>query len=162
MAFFDKSIRSLPTLTLEGRHVKRYEVVTPELGIDRYLRDAAQRYVPRLYPDFVDDATPPVTVTVLHRGPNGMYLNAYSWVWDNVLHCRTAAAGDQPFLGSYGADLTDYTELNKPLIGCVWELPPIEYERRAWIRHILEPERQDLAAYLAETLPDGPVGRAAV
>lgn len=158
MPFDAKESRSFYGGVVAGRHVKRYEIVTPGLAIDDALRRAATDYLPKLYPDFDDESTPPVTVMVLHRGAAGTYLNAYSWVWDNVLHCRTAASGDQPFLGSYGDDPTDFTELTKPLIGCVWELPPVEHERSAWVRHVLEPRTPDLDSYLADRLEDGLVG----
>lgn len=31
-------------------------------------------------------------------------------------------------------------------------------ERDAWVRHVLAPDRPDLAAYLADTLPEGTTG----
>jgi hypothetical protein len=86
------------------------------------------------------------------------YLNAYTWVWDNVLECHTSAAG-QPFLGCDDDNPANFKELGKPWIGCVWELPPLEHERSAWVRHLIEPERPDLPAYLADALPEGKVGR---
>ncbi|TWP49523.1 hypothetical protein FKR81_23570 [Lentzea tibetensis] len=158
MGFSEKDLRVLDPVVVNGRHVKRYEVTTPGLVIDPSVRDAAFEFLPKLYPDFADP-TPPVTVTVLHKGAAGMYLNAYNWVWDNVLHCRTAASGDQPFLGSHGDDLTSFTVIAKDLIGCVWELPPLEHERSAWVRHMLAPDEPDLAGYLADTFPEGTVGR---
>jgi hypothetical protein len=96
---------------------------------------------------------------VLHRSAAGMYLNAYNWVWDNVLHCRTAVSGDQPFLGSTDPDLTHFSVIPKDLIGCVWELPPLSYERDAWVRHVLEPDEPDFASYLEDTMAPGLVGR---
>ena len=66
------------------------------------------------------------------------------------MHCRAA-----------NADLaapTTFTPLTEPLIGCVWELPALVHERSAWVRHGLRPETPDVAAYLADVLPDGPVG----
>src|SRR6516164_728908 len=44
---------------------------------------------------------------------------------------------------------------------CVWELPPIGRERDAWVRHMLLPEKPDLDAYLADSMPDGLTGRVA-
>lgn len=43
-----------------------------------------------------------------------------------------------------------------PAIGCVWELGVIDFERRAWLRHVLDaPEgRPSLAAYMAERYHD--------
>lgn len=158
MPFEPKDLRVLPAIQISGRQVKRYEVSTPGLSIDADVREAAGRFLPSLLPDFADDEAPPATFTVLHRGAAGMYLDAYSWVWGNVIYCRTAASGDQPFLGSTDPDLRVFTELSKPLIGCVWELPPIEHERAAWVRHILIPDEPDLDGYLADTMGEGPVG----
>ncbi|QBS40782.1 hypothetical protein [Nocardia sp. CS682] len=40
-----------------------------------------------------------------------------------------------------------------PAIGCVWELGIIDFERRAWIEHVLAPaDGPDLERYLARTL----------
>jgi hypothetical protein len=157
MGFFEKDLRVLDPVVVGGRHVKRYEVTTPGLVIEEDVRTAALEFLPKLFPDFADP-TPPVTVAVLHRGAAGAYVNAYNWVWDNVLHCRTAASGDQPFLGSTGDDLTDFTPITKDLIGCVWELPPLEHERSAWVRHVLAPSVPDVDAYLADTFAEGKVG----
>ena len=156
MGFFQKDLRVPAPVMVGGRHVKRYEVVTPGLTIPEEVRAAALEFLPKLYPDWADP-TPAATVMVLHRGSAGAYLNAYNWVWDNVLHCRTAASGDQPFLGSTGDDLTDFTVIAKDLIGCVWELPPLEHERSAWVRHMLGDE-PSIEAYLADTFREGPVG----
>ncbi|HUQ59859.1 hypothetical protein [Lentzea sp.] len=158
MAFYEKQLAVKEPLVIAGRHVKRYEVVTPGLEITDDVRAAAYAFLPTIYPDF-EDPTPPATVTVLHRSAAGMYLNAYNWVWDNVLHCRTAVSGDQPFLGSTDPDLTRFSVIPKDLIGCVWELPPLEHERRAWVRHVLEPGAPDLEAYLHDVMSEGLVGR---
>ncbi|MGI8880370.1 MAG: hypothetical protein ACR2KJ_07670 [Jatrophihabitans sp.] len=158
MPFQQKDLRVLPVTKVAGRQVKRYVVTTPGLDIAPELQQAAEAYLPTLFPSFEDTETAPITFTVLHRGAAGMYLNAYSWVWTNVIHCRTAATGDQPFLGSTDPDLLEWAEIQMPLVGCVWELPPLEYERAAWVRHVLSPDVPDHAAYLADTFPAGKVG----
>jgi hypothetical protein len=78
-------------------------------------------------------------------------------VWDNVLECHAAVAG-VPFLGCSDEDPTNFTELAKPWIGCVWELPAIEHERSAWVRHMLAPDRPDLSAYLDDVPAEGMFG----
>ncbi len=99
-----------------------------------------------------------MTFVVLHRGgDDGAYLNAYSWVWDNVLHFGGAAAG-QPVLGCPDSDPAHFVETRLPWIGCVWELPPILHERDAWVRRMLAPAAPDLDAYLADSLPEGTTG----
>lgn len=158
MSFTEKNLQVRPVTVVGGRHVKWYEVVTPGLVVTDDLREAAARFLPKLFPDF-DDSTPPATFAVLHLSSAGAYLNAYNWAWDNVIHCRTAASGDQPFLGSHHKDITHFTELDKPFIGCVWELPPLEHERSAWVRHMFDTETPDLDAYLADVFLNVSVGR---
>lgn len=168
MPFEEKLRHSPPPIEVAGRRIKRYHVTADPAGIAPGIEKAAYEFLPRLLPE--PDGTPPATFVVLHRGgDSGAYLNAYSWVWDNVLHCRVAVAG-QPALGCPDRDPAHFMLLDRPLIGCVWELPPLLYERDAWVRHLLAPESPeppgspgspalpDLDAYIADTLPDGTTG----
>jgi len=159
MAFTEKLLRVPPPIEVGGRRIKRYHVAADPAGIDPRVEKAAYAILPGLLPD--PDGTPPATFVVLHRGgDDGAYLNAYSWVWDNVLHFAGAAAG-QPVLGCPNSDPTHFVPLDRGLIGCVWELPPILHERDAWVRHMLapdDPDRPDLDAYLADSLPEGTTG----
>ncbi|WP_406279721.1 hypothetical protein [Embleya sp. NBC_00896] len=156
MVFAAKQLRVLPPIEVAGRRIKRYHVTGDPAGIKPAVEKAAYALLPELLPE--PDGTPPATFVVLHRGgDNGAYLNAYSWVWDNALHFGGAAAG-QPFLGCPDEDPTHFVRVDRSLIGCVWELPPILHERDAWVRHMLapiDPDRPDLAGYLADALPDG-------
>jgi hypothetical protein len=156
MTFIEKQIRAQKPVVVAGRHIKAYHVTRDGSEIDPAVRAAAYEFLPGLLPE--PDGTPPATVAVLHLGGSGVYLNAYSWYWDNAVAFRGGVAGD-PYFGCVAGALTDFRELGGPLIGCVWELPALEYERRAWVRHMLRPERTDLGAYLADTAPDGPVGQ---
>jgi hypothetical protein len=70
---------------------------------------------------------------------------------------RTAAAAEA-FVGCTDADPTHFIPIGKPFAGCVWELAVLEHERASWVSHLLAPAQPDLAAYLAEALPAGPVG----
>jgi len=153
MTFTEKYLRAPGTVAVGGRQVKRYHIsIAPE--IEETVLKAAAEYLPGLLPS-ADDETPPASFVIVHRGAgNAAYLNAYSWVWGNVIECRTAAAG-VPFLGCPDEDPGNFAELTRPWIGCVWELAPLGHERAAWIRHVLRPGRPDLAGYLADVLPDG-------
>lgn len=158
MAFTEKLLRVLSPIEVGGRRIKRYHVTADPAGIDPRVEKAAYAILPELLPD--PDGTPPATFLVLHRGADdGAYLNAYSWVWDNVLHFAGAAAG-QPVLGCPDSDPAHFVRLDRDrgLIGCVWELPPILHERDAWVRHMLGPDHPDLDAYLADSLPEGTTG----
>ncbi|MFH8655876.1 hypothetical protein [Streptomyces afghaniensis] len=156
MPFTEKLLTVPPPIEAAGRWIKRYHVTADPAGIAPEVEKAAYALLPELLPE--PDGTPPATFVVLHRGgDDGAYLNAYSWVWDNVLHFGGAAAG-QPVLGCPDRDPTHFVRPGLPWIGCVWELPPILHERDAWVRHMLAPDVPDLDAYLADRLPDGTTG----
>ena len=167
MPFTEKLLTVPPPIEVAGRHIKRYHVTTDPAGIAPEVERAAYAILPELLPGpgprlpgggTSDDTTPPATFVVLHRGgDDGAYLNAYSWVWDNVLHFRGASAG-QPVLGCPDLDPTHFITPDLPWIGCVYELPPILHERDAWVRHLLTPEVPDLDAYLADSLAAGTTG----
>ncbi|MEU8700390.1 hypothetical protein AB0C61_22525 [Streptomyces sp. NPDC048680] len=156
MAFEEKFLRTPPPIEVAGRRIKRYHVTADPAGIAPEVEEAAYAVLPELLP--ARDGTPPAGFVVLHRGGDtGSYLNAYSWVWDNVLHFRGAAAG-QPALDCPDLDPTHFVVQSRPWIGCVWELPPLTHERDAWVRHVLAPEHPDLAAYLADSVAEGTTG----
>jgi hypothetical protein len=157
MAFKEKLLSSQPPVETAGRHYKRYYVMTAAAVITPDVAKAALALLPDLVPEM--DGTPPAGFVVLHRGGDGAaYLNAYTWVWDNVLHMRGAAAA-QPALGCPDADPAHFITLDRPWIGCVWELPPIQHERDAWVRHMLVPDAPDLAGYLRDRMAGGTTGR---
>jgi hypothetical protein len=60
-----------------------------------------------------------------------------------------------PELGCADENPENFTLLDRPWMGCVWELAPFGHERSAWVRHVLRPEAPGLGAYLADVLPDG-------
>jgi hypothetical protein len=155
MAFTERYLRTPGVIEVAGRRVKRYHVNTSDGEIEQAIQQAAYGFLPGLLAE--SDGTPPAAFVVLHRGQDAAYLNAYSWVWDNVLECHTAAAGI-PFLGCEDDDPTNFKELAKSWIGCVWELPPLGHERSAWVRHMLAPDQPDLTSYLTDVLPEGMVG----
>ncbi len=156
MPFKEKLLTSLPPIAAGGRQFKRYYVTSETAPVSGDIEAAAFEILPRLLPEA--DGTPAAGFVVLHRGGDGAaYLNAYTWVWDNVLHMRAAAAA-QPVLGCPDDDPTHFVVLDRPWIGCVWELPPIQHERDAWVRHMLVPDVADLNGYLADAKPDGWTG----
>lgn len=156
MAFTEKLLTVPPPIRVAGRHIKRYHVTADPAGIAPDVAKAAYAILPELLPE--PDGTPPVTFVVVHRGnDDGAYVNAYSWVWDNVLHYANAAAG-QPVVGCPDHDPTNFVRPELPWIGCVFELPPLQHERDAWVRHMLVPEVPDLDAYLTDSLPEGTTG----
>jgi hypothetical protein len=158
MAFRDKELSVPGVSTLAGRQLKRYHIDQPDHRIEPEVEKAAYAFLPRLLPTG-DPTTPPASWVVLHRGADtGAYLLAYSWVWDNVVEVRIAAAG-QPALDCPDDDPAHFTELRRPWAGCVWELGVLEHERAAWARHVLTPDVPDLDGYLTDTRAEGAVGR---
>lgn len=158
MTFTEKLLWAPPPIEVGGRSIKRYHVTGDPGGIEPAVEKAAYAILPELLPE--PDGTPPVSFVVLHRGgDDGAYINAYSWVWDNVLHFGAAAAG-QPVLDCPDRDPSRFVPLDRSRswIGCVFELPPLVHERDAWVRHMLVPDRPDLDAYLADSLPEGTTG----
>ena len=103
MTFTEKFLRARPAIEVAGRSVKRYHVTPGPDGVEPEIERAAFAILPRLLPE--PDGTPSATFIVVHRsrGDNAAYLNAYSWVWDNVLHFRGAAAA-QPIELPAGPD----------------------------------------------------------
>ena len=93
MTFTEKFLRARPAIEVAGRSVKRYHVTPGPDGVEPEIERAAFAILPRLLPE--RDETPPATFIVVHRsrGDNAAYLNAYSWVWDNVLHLRGRGRG---------------------------------------------------------------------
>lgn len=157
MAFKEKLLTTAPAIEVAGRSIKRYFVTDDPAGIDPKIEEAAFAMLPKLLPS-EPDPTPPATFTVLHQGyDGGVYLDAFSWVWVNVLHMRFAAAA-QPALDCPDDDPTHFVVIDRPWIGCVYEFPPIQHERDAWVRHMLVPDQPDLTAYLADVMADGTTG----
>lgn len=158
MPFNEKFLRAPGVVETAGRLVKRYHISTLGSEIEDGIRKAAYGILPLLLPE-PDEDTPPAGWAVLHRAPDAAYLCAYSWVWGNVVEYRTAAAGI-PFLGCDDEDPENFKLLDRRWVGCVWELAPFGHERSAWVRHMLQPDEPQLAAYLADTLPEGTTGGA--
>jgi hypothetical protein len=157
MGFIDKRLRSLPAITVADRQLKRYHIDQPSRPLDEGVIRAAYAVLPKAVPPAEVDAVS--GWIVLHRGADdGAYMLVYTWVWDNVVEMHSYSAG-QPLIGCPDTDPTNFVELVKPWIGCVWELAVLEHERSAWVQHVLSPDSPDLAGYLADTHADGPIGR---
>jgi hypothetical protein len=156
MPFEEKYIRTAGLTEAGGHQLKQYHVHAAAGEIEGGIQKAARDFLPRLIPE-PDGTTPPAGWVILHRGTGAAYRGVYTWVWDNVVTMRGAAAG-VPFLGCDDEDPENFKLLDQRWIGCVWELAPFGYERSAWVRHMLAPDRPDLAGYLADVLPDGMTG----
>jgi hypothetical protein len=153
MPFTEKLLSSAPPIEVAGRRLKRYYVTSETAVFTPEIERAAVDIVPKLMSE--PDQTPPAGFIVLHRGGDGAaYVVTYTWVWDNVLHVGSATAA-QPALGNPDDDPTHFVVLDRPWMGCVYELRPVGYERDAWIRHMLAPSVPDLDGYLADSMAPG-------
>lgn len=151
MGFSERYLRPGGVVTVADWQVKQYLVTVTPTPVPAATVAAAEAFLPKLLPSSAaSDATPRVAFSVLHKGMDAIWLNLYAWVYGEILHCKAANATF--------AVPTDFTPLTEPLIGCVWELPALVHERSAWVRHGLQPEKPAVAAYLADVLPEGPVG----
>jgi hypothetical protein len=154
MTYSEKYIRIPDVIQTADRWVKRYHISALSGQIPEGIQDAAYDFLPQLLPK-PDDETPPAGWVILHKGAAiPAYLVAYSWAWSNVVECRAAAAGI-PELGCDDENPENFKILDRPWMGCVWELAPFGHERSAWVRHVLQPETPDLHGYLADMLPEG-------
>jgi hypothetical protein len=79
---------------------------------------------------------------IAHDGRDYGYVLVDWFAGENEIHERLLS---MPLDGS--AELTAYPS---PAIGCVWELEVVDFERRAWIEHVLK--GPDIEAYFAAHL----------
>jgi hypothetical protein len=157
MPFRNKHLHALPVFGLGGRHIKPYHITREPDGT---LRPRSSGPPTRWRPGWLRRRTTRcrrASWLVLHEGKGAMYLCLYDWVWGNAVRLGAAAAGE-PFLGCTDDDLTHFIVPAQAMVGCVWELATLEHERAAWARHMLVPDVPDLDAYLADRIPEGPVG----
>lgn len=157
VTYADRHLSVPGVIAVGGRQIKRYHVNVEPTEIETAIQDAAYAFLPQLLPAL--DETPGAAFTIVHRGSAGAFIDAFTWVWDNVIECHTAAAG-VPSIGCPDYDVTHFAPLARPWIGCVWELAPFEHERAAWVRHLLATDTPDLDAYLTDSFAAGAVGLA--
>jgi hypothetical protein len=146
MSFTERFARPSPPIEVDGWTIKPYQVTVTDQPIAPGIVAAAFDFLPKLLPTSLahpslaheQEGSPRFAFAVLHQGADALWLNLYTWVYQSILHCRTASSplGDVSF-----------GELAEPLIGCVWELPALVHERSAWVRHVMSPDRPDLAGY---------------
>ncbi len=158
MTYSEKHVHAAGVIETAGRWVKRYHISAADGHVPEGIQDAAYRFLPELLPE-PDGETPPGGWAVLYKATGvPVFLIAYSWTWNNVVECRSSAAGI-PELGCDDENPENFKALRRPWMGCVWELAPLGHERSAWVRHVLRPKTPDLEAYLADVLRDGTTGR---
>ena len=134
-----RSIRYIGREDFDGWRLKVY-------GIGTHAPDAR--------PEFVKATVDTARETLPEGGGAGLVIAhdantaglglIYWWANDNEIHGRF-----------YASPLDDPTALQpyeSTGLSCVWELEILDFERRAWLEHVLK--NDDIEAYLAATGPD--------
>jgi len=125
--------RRIAFLGREGR-VKHYGIGDARPALAEATRRVAADAIPAGAPGF----------TIAHDAAGAALAIVYWWANGNEIHAR------------YFAAPTEVTGALAPLhdtgMACVWELEVIDFERRAWLRDVLEDG--DLDAYLGRALEE--------
>ena len=137
-----RSIRFLGTRIQDNWSIKTYGIATfTERPRDELLSAALAR-LPGLLPapSELSAQTHGEAFVIVHDGGDGCYVLVDWFANENEVHQRVLSA-----------------PLNTPdrlapqaghAIGCVWELAIVDFERRAWLDHVLSPAAgPDFAAY---------------
>jgi hypothetical protein len=122
--------------------LKLYGIALPGREVRGELAEAAMELAPSVFPSPArDEGRYGVGYVTVHDSAT-FGLALYYW-WQSANECHYRA---------YGSPLDDPTALSKiedPGVGCVWELAVVDFESRAWLRHVLDnPDGPDLERYL--------------
>lgn len=115
-------------------------------GIGTHAPDARPEFV-RATVDAAREALPDgggAGFVIAHDAKTAGLSLVYWWANENEVHGRFFAS---PLDDPAALATTDGTGL-----ACVWEMEIIDFERRAWLEHVLK--HDDLDAYLAQRAPD--------
>lgn len=130
--------------------VKRYELTLDGEELSPVIRAAADTALEKTLASFTPTSgSSAAAFSILHFGEDAVWLNAYMWCHETILQCATASAPT--------SSPEAFTPLAEPFIGCVWELPIVEFERSSWVRNMLMIEPAP-AAYLRDRRPAGLIG----
>jgi hypothetical protein len=143
-AYAARSVRFLETWEQRGWRMKVYGLAYRGDEPDAELVTAAKRVAERCLPDpAIASDRYGVGFLGVHEG-RGTNLVFVDW-WANENELRQHA-----FVSSAAAPL-DFVEVTADgLVGCVWDLVVIGFERNAWVAAaLLGPDAPDLERYLA-------------
>lgn len=144
-----RHIARLRSVRQDGWHLKVYGIAPHGASPREELLRAAMAVATDVLPP-VDEPSQPrdgrgLGFLVVHDAPTLCYVLVHWWSERNEIHQRvfSAPAGEPSALVPHPS----------PAIGCVWELAVVDFERRAWLTHILAaPDGPDVRAYLAKEL----------
>lgn len=146
---YDKLIMPGALLTAGMRHLKWYDIGTPEKPVPAEIQAMARAFLTRQNLTDLSD----LGFVVLHRcGESFYFLIACSWRGNNELWQSVWAKT---------AEMQDFGDWDRPMphpaTFCVWELGAVFHEQKAWIRYLRSGRDQTaIAAWLADQY-EGPV-----
>ncbi|MFI7061535.1 hypothetical protein ACIBL3_11165 [Kribbella sp. NPDC050124] len=135
-----RTISYLGPREFDGWRVKYYGIAKSGRPDDALV--AAAEHAVKQLPSFLDDdESYGVGFVIVHEAGHRSYVLIDWWAAQNEIHQRMLSApGDAPDQLAPHASAA---------IGCVWELAVTDFERRAWLQHVLaNPDGPDLDAYL--------------
>lgn len=115
-------------------------------GIGTHAPDARAEFVAATL-DAAREALPDgggAGFVIAHDAKSAGLSLVYWWANENEIHGR--------FFASPLDDPAALVPDNGTGLACVWEMEVIDFERRAWLEHVLK--NDDLDAYLARRAPD--------
>jgi hypothetical protein len=141
-----RHVRFRKRLTVAGWTLKLYGVSVREEAISDDLAASAVDVAATVLPQ------PPLTggrygvgFVIAHESVSTSYVLVCWWDERNEVHQRIFSAP-----ASHPSELAPH---DSSAIGCVWELSVTDFERRAWIEHVLEPGgTPDVTTYLRQEL----------
>lgn len=151
-AYHPREVRPLALAERDGWRIKRYAIFSEGASIDASSVDAALDASALVLPA-PDTETDGISnqglgFQLIHFGEHAVWAPTFWWVLgDNLASVMLRAPLDQP---------SDFANLGSSgIIGCVWEMGVVEFERRAWIGTMLTEGGDDEAArdaYLSRRL----------
>jgi hypothetical protein len=128
--------------------VKLYGIAPRGRSVRATVSEAALAAAQRMLPaPAVSPDRYGVGFVIAHDAPRRCYALICWWAEENEIHQRILSApADHPEqLSPHASDA----------VGCVWELSVTDFERRAWITHVLaNPNGPDIEGYLAQEYRD--------
>jgi hypothetical protein len=118
-------------------------------GIGTHAPDARPEFVAATL-DAAREALPDgggAGFVIAHDAKTAGLSLVYWWANENEVHGR--------FFASPLDDPAAFAPADGTGLACVWELEIIDFERRAWLEHVLRDD--DLDAYLAQRAPDAEI-----
>jgi len=141
-------VRALPRLRVHGWDLKVYGIAYQQAEPGQDLVDAARAAAAHALPEPAEgDGRHGVGFLIIHDGALGRWALVFWWSHRILLRERL-------FHSPTGSPL-ELRPVTDGLIACIYELQVIEWERQAWLRHVLDGQ-PDLQAYLDDEITPKP------